>query len=125
MAAGGIFAELNQPAIHAKEVVSFGLQCIKEIVVINKEIHQNLKVRIGVNTGGPIVAGVLGIGKPTFEILGPAINRAQQMEQNGMPMMVHISMPVYELICGFNFKFENRRSIRIKNEVVETYLVEP
>ena len=125
MAAGGIFAELNQPAIHAKEVVSFGLQGIKEIVLINEEINQNLKIRIGINTGGPIVAGVLGIGKPTFEILGPAINRAQQMEQNGVPMKVHISMPVYELICGFNFKFSTRRQINIKNELVDTYLVEP
>ncbi|KAK8892771.1 hypothetical protein M9Y10_030013 [Tritrichomonas musculus] len=125
MAAGGIFAEINQPALHAQEVVSFGLLSIKEILNINKEIHENLRIRVGVNTGGPIVAGVLGIGKPTFEIIGPAINRAQQMEQNGIPMKVHISNSVYELICGFNFKFSNRRTIECKNEKVETYLVEP
>lgn len=125
MAAGGIFAEVNQPAVHAKEVVSFGLQSIKEVLLINEEIHQNLKIRVGVNTGGPIVAGVLGIGKPTFEILGPAINRAQQMEQNGVQMMVHISSAVYDLICGLNFKICNRRQIECKNEMVETYLVEP
>ena len=125
MAAGGIFAEINQPAVHAKDVVSFGLQSIKEVLLINDEIHQNLKIRVGVNTGGPIVAGVLGIGKPTFEILGPAINRAQQMEQNGFPMKVHISSAVYELICGSNFKICNRRQIECKNEMVETYLVEP
>ena len=125
MAAGGIFAEINQPAVHAQEVVTFGLQMIKEIQVINKEIDQNLRIRIGINTGGPIVAGVLGIGKPTFEIIGPTINRAQQMEQNGVPMKVHISLAVYELICGLNFKFCNRRTIECKNEKVETYLVEP
>ena len=125
MAAGGIFAEINQPALHAKEVVSFAVKSIKEILLINEEIKQNLKIRVGVNTGGPIVAGVLGIGKPTFEILGPAINRAQQMEQNGVPMKVHISMDVYELICGLKFNFCNRRQIEIKNEIVETYLVEP
>ena len=125
MAAGGIFAEINQPSIHAKEVVSFGLQSIKEIIAINEEINQNLRIRVGVNTGGPIVAGVLGIGKPTFEIIGPAINRAQQMEQNGVPMNVHISYAVYELICGLSFKFYNRRTIDCKDGKVETYLVEP
>ncbi|KAK8843906.1 hypothetical protein M9Y10_024989 [Tritrichomonas musculus] len=125
MAAGGIFAELNQPAVHAKEVVSFGLKSIQEIILIDEEIKQNLQIRVGVNTGGPIVAGVLGIGKPTFEIIGPSINRAQQMEHYGVPMKVHISMDVYELICGLNFKFCNRRQIEIKNEIVETYLVEP
>ncbi|KAK8841085.1 hypothetical protein M9Y10_027926 [Tritrichomonas musculus] len=125
MAAGGIFAQINQPSVHAKEVVSFGLLAIKEILLINDEIQQNLNIRVGVNTGGPVVAGVLGIGKPTFEIIGPAINRAQQMEQNGVPMKVHISMSVYQLICGLNFKFGQRRSIECKNEMVETYLVEP
>ena len=125
MAAGGIFSEVNQPSIHAKEVVSFGVQSVRKVNLINEKIGENLRIRVGVDTGGPIVAGVLGIGKPTFEILGPAINRAQQMEHNGIPMKIHISKSVYELICVFNFKISNRRRLEIRNEVMETYLVEP
>ncbi|OHT10090.1 Adenylate and Guanylate cyclase catalytic domain containing protein [Tritrichomonas foetus] len=124
MAAGGIFCEINQPAVHAKEAVEFGLSSIDSIRQLNAEKNENLKIRVGVNTGGPIVAGVLGTEKPTFEILGPAINMAQQMEHNGVPMQVHVSRPVYELIYGGTIRIKERGQIQIKNGKVVTYLVE-
>ena len=125
MAAGGIFAELNQPAVHAKDVVEFGLGAIEALEELNERIDQKLQIRVGVNTGGPIVAGVLGTEKPTFEILGPTINMAQQMEHHGVPMKVHISRAVYELIYGCSFDVKERGEIEIKNGTVVTYLVNP
>ncbi|OHT03073.1 Adenylate and Guanylate cyclase catalytic domain containing protein [Tritrichomonas foetus] len=123
MAAGGVFSEMNQPAEHAKEVVNFGLDAIDRIRDINKELNENLQIRVGVNTGGPIVAGVLGIGKPTFEIIGPAINMAQQMEHHGIPMKVHISRNVYELVYGDSFEISERGNIEVKGRSVVTYIV--
>ena len=123
MAAGGIFVEVNQPSVHAKEMIEFGLEAIQNVRRINEERNQTLRIRVGVNTGGPIVAGVLGIGKPTFEILGPAINMAQQMEHHGVPMQVHISRSSYELIYGGTFNVKERGQIEIKNGTVRTYLV--
>ncbi|OHT03692.1 Adenylate and Guanylate cyclase catalytic domain containing protein [Tritrichomonas foetus] len=123
MTGGGIFDSVNQPAVHAKETVSFGLDAISNIEELNKERGEKLQMRVGVNTGGPIVAGVLGVGKPTFEILGPAINMAQQMEHNGVPMMVHISRSVYELIYGDTFDIKERGTIEVKGKPVITYLV--
>lgn len=125
MAAGGIFCEVNQPAQHAREVVTFCLNCMSAIGTVNQVRSQTLRIRAGVNTGGPIVAGVLGTEKPTFEILGPAINMAQQMEHSGVPMKVHISRPVYELIYGGSFQIKERGQTEIKNGSVLTYLVEP
>ena len=123
MAAGGIFADVNQPAVHAKEVVDFGLDAIGAVKKINEALNESLRIRVGVNSGGPIVAGVLGVGKPTFEILGPAINMAQQMEHHGVPMQVHISRLVYELIYGDQFVVKERGQIEVKNGKVTTYLV--
>jgi class 3 adenylate cyclase len=80
---------------------------------------------VGVNTGGPIVVGVLGIGKPTFEILGPAINMAQQMEHHGVPMHVHVSRAVYELVYGEAFHIKERGETQINSGTVITYLVSP
>ncbi|OHS97016.1 Adenylate and Guanylate cyclase catalytic domain containing protein [Tritrichomonas foetus] len=124
MAAGGIFADVNQPATHAKDVVEFGLEALDNIDKLNQEINENLRIRVGINTGGPIVAGVLGTEKPTFEILDPTINMAQQMEHHGVPMKVHISRAVYELIYGSNFIIKERGQIEVKNGNVVTYLVE-
>ncbi|OHT15047.1 Adenylate and Guanylate cyclase catalytic domain containing protein [Tritrichomonas foetus] len=123
MAAGGIFMEINQPSIHAKEVVEFGLDAINSLEELNKRIEQNLQIRVGINTGGPIVAGVLGTEKPTFEILGPAINMAQQMEHHGIPMKVHVSRSVYELIYGSNFNVKEKGETLTKNGPVITYII--
>ena len=125
MAAGGIFDEVNQPAVHAKEVVDFGCLVIKKLVDIDEKENEKLRIRVGINTGGPIVAGVIGTEKPTFEILGPAINIAHEMENKGVPMKVHISRPVYELIYGQQFDIKERGEIDVKGGKMFTYLVEP
>jgi len=123
MAAGGIFSEINNPTEHAKQSVSFGLDALNAILDLNRELNQNLRIRVGINTGGPIVAGVLGVSKPTFEIFGPAINMAQQMEHHGVPSNVHISRSVYELIYGDVFNVKERGNVEIKGGPVLTYLV--
>ena len=124
MCAGGIFAEVNQPNVHAKEITEFGQESIECIRQLDEELNIQLQIRVGINTGGPIVAGVLGTEKPTFEILGPAINMAQQMEHHGVPMKVHISRSVYELIYGGSFVIKERGQIEIKSGKVITYLVQ-
>ena len=124
MAAGGIFSEVNQPAVHAKETVEFGLGAIKTVGTINADLNEKIQIRVGINTGGPIVAGVLGTDKPTFEILGPAINLAQQMEHHGVPMKVHISRHVYELIYGGSFIIKEKGETEVKHGSIMTYLVE-
>ena len=125
MCAGGIFDEVNNPAQHAKEMVEFGVEAIKKLIEIDEVLNEQLRIRVGINTGGPIVAGVFTTGKPTFEILGPTINMAQQMEHHGVPMQVHISRPVYELIYGGNFDIKERGEIEVKNGKTFTYLVDP
>jgi class 3 adenylate cyclase len=114
--AAGVFFEVNQPAEHAKQVVSFGLDALDSVTELNKDLNELLEVRVGVNTGGPIVAGVLEgrFGKPTFEILGSSINMAQQMEHYGVPMNVHISRAVHELIYGDPFVVKERGPIDVK-----------
>jgi PAS domain S-box-containing protein len=125
MAAGGVFSEVNQPAEHAKQVVSFGLDSLDSIQELDQEQNEELQIRVGINTGGPIVAGVLGggVGKPTFEILGRSINMAQQMERHGVPMHVHVSRAVYELIYGAQFIVKERGQIEVNAGKVVTYLV--
>jgi class 3 adenylate cyclase len=96
MAAGGIFSEPNQPLVHAKEAVEFSLDALKSLKKVNKEKETSLRIRIGVHTGGPVIVGVIGLGKPTFEILESTIVMAQQMEHTGVPMEVQMTRSVYE-----------------------------
>jgi len=123
MAAGGIFCENNHPSKHAKEVIDFGLEAIDSIKNINERLGESIEIRVGINTGGPIIAGVLGVSKPTFEILGSPINIAQQMEHNGIPMQLHISRSVYEIIYGNPYKIKERGQMEIKGVPTLTYLI--
>jgi class 3 adenylate cyclase len=123
MSAAGLFMEVNQPAVHSKEMVGFGLAALDCVTRINKLKNEALQIRVGVNTGGPIAAGVLGIGKPTFEIIGPAIVLAQQMEHHGVPGMVHCPRAVYELIYGDQFIIKEKGETETKQGKMITYVV--
>jgi class 3 adenylate cyclase len=123
VSAGGIFTEENQPTINAKEMVSFGLSAIRRVGELNRLMSEALRIRVGVNSEGRLVAGVLGGKKPTFEILGPATSMAEQMEHHGVPMHVHVSRAVYEMIYGDMFEVKERGQVEVKNGTVVTYLV--
>jgi class 3 adenylate cyclase len=122
MAAGGIFGARDRTHEHANEVVTFGLEAIEAMHELNADRNERLEIRVGINTGGPIVAGVLGIGKPTFEILGPAINMAQQMEHTGQPMKVHVSEETYANVAGAHFVAVEHR-VMVRGQELKTYLV--
>ncbi|KAK8839284.1 hypothetical protein M9Y10_032216 [Tritrichomonas musculus] len=78
MAAGGLFSDENVPMKeHAIQIVNFGLDCLTEIEEVNIKLSSNLQLRIGINSGGPILAGVLGTDKPVFDIIGDPINVAR------------------------------------------------
>jgi len=125
MAAGGVFMEVNQPSEHAREVCEFGIGAIRAVEKVDEELGLERRIRVGINTGGPLVGGVIGSGKPTFEIIGPTINMAQQMEHHGVPMQVHISRATYELVYGGSFKIKERGQVEIKQGNVVTYLINP
>ncbi|KAK8899609.1 hypothetical protein M9Y10_001925 [Tritrichomonas musculus] len=123
MCAGGIFDEVNQPAEHARQAITFGLEAIKCVERVNVELHETLRIRVGCNTGGPIVAGVLGIEKPTFDILGPDINLGAMMEHHGVPMNVHIPQHVYDLGVYNYFVTKERGDVDVKGKMYHTYVV--
>ena len=47
------------------------------------------------------------------------------MEHHGVPMLVHISRPVYEYIYGGSFSIKERGEVEVKNGKMFTYLVTP
>jgi class 3 adenylate cyclase len=58
----------------------FAPEAIQSLEDINLKLEANLSVRIGVNSGRPIIAGVLGTDKPVFDIIGDPINIAARLQ---------------------------------------------
>jgi PAS domain S-box-containing protein len=124
MAAAGLFSPDIDPAIHANQVVQFTLDCLTAIEELNQQLNASLQVRIGVNTGGPLIAGVLGTDKPLFDIIGDPINVAARLQSTDIPGMVQISHATYEKVVTGPYVIKPRGEIELKGKGKQmTYLV--
>ena len=121
MAAAGLFSPDEPPKMHAIQIITFGLRVLDAIDELNEQLNANLMVRIGVNSGGPIIAGVLGTEKPLFDIIGDTINVASRLQSTDIPGNVQISKGTYELIAAEDrFNIEERGEIYLKGKGNQT-----
>jgi len=67
---------------------------------------QRWEMRIGIHTG-PVIAGVVGERKFTYDIWGDSVNIAALMEQNSEPGRINISETTYQHV-GKIFEIESR-----------------
>jgi class 3 adenylate cyclase len=70
-------------------------------------------IRIGINTG-PVVAGVVGSKKFSYDIWGDTVNVASRMEGMSEAGKINISENTYELVKD-SFECEYRGEIAVKN----------
>lgn len=125
MAATGLFNQEAPPESHAEQTVNFALEFIEHLYEINAKLGSHLEVRIGINSGGPLIAGVLGTDKPLFDIIGDAINVAARLQSTSEPNRVHISTATCELIKPLQFKLTKRGEIFLKGKGTQvTYYVD-
>lgn len=83
----------------------------------------DLQMRIGVNTG-PVVAGVIGKRKFSYDIWGDTINTASRMESHGVPGRIQVTKAVHDKLSD-RFIFERRGAVDIKGKGdMETYFLE-
>lgn len=89
---------------------------------LNIQTKTHFKIRIGINTG-PIVAGVVGLKKFSYDIWGDTVNIASRMESNSEPGKINISEYTYQIIKN-DFECEYRGEIEVKNKgMMKMYFV--
>lgn len=112
---------------HAEKTINAALDMLEFIkgFGMTKSV-QNLPVfefRIGIHTG-PVVTGVVGQKKFTYDIWGDAVNLAARMEQHGEAGKINISGSTWQLVKS-KFKCRHRGKIEAKNKgMVDMYFVE-
>lgn len=80
------------------------------------------ELRLGIHTG-PLVAGIIGDKKFSYDVWGDTVNIASRMESSGLVDKINISKSTYELISGL-FECQSRGMVDAKNKgQIEMYLV--
>jgi len=107
---------------HAHAVADTALEMVQALERINKNRDIDLAMRIGIHSG-PVVAGVIGKIKFTYDIWGDTVNVASRMESSGLPGKIHISeQTMAELNSQFNL--EERGMVECKGlGQVKTFFV--
>lgn len=115
MCAGGLpisnETNANDMLVAAIEIQEFMKKMRAERAAKNQ---QQYEIRIGINTG-PLVAGIIGIKKFTYDIWGDTVNLASRLESSGEVNKINISENTYQLI-KHNFDCEYRGKIEVKGK---------
>ncbi|MEA3316356.1 MAG: adenylate/guanylate cyclase domain-containing protein, partial [Bacteroidota bacterium] len=124
MCAGGIPIK-NRTNPVEMTVVAMEIQNYMKSLKRNKNTEKAKiwDLRIGIDTG-PVIAGVLGRNKITYDIWGGTVNTASRMESSGEPGKINITENTYLLIKDFFIcRYRGKMPVKHKGEI-DMYFVE-
>jgi guanylate cyclase len=109
-------------ADHREALAEMALDIRDEVVRFRHETGTKLAVRIGMSSG-PVVAGVIGQQKFSYDVWGDTVNMASRMEAHGIADHIHVPPNVYMPLHD-HYEFRERGTVDVKGKgPMTTYLL--
>jgi class 3 adenylate cyclase len=119
MAAAGVPEPREDHAIAAAEMALAMLEALRQR---QPSGGAALRLRVGMSSG-PVIAGVIGRRKFSYDLWGDVVNVASRMESHGIPDQIQVTLATYELLKD-RFAFTPRGSIEVKGKgAMSTYIL--
>jgi len=119
MVAGGVPTARQD---HAYAVANMALEMHKELAEVSAITGKQLSMRIGINSG-PVIAGVIGNTKFSYDLWGDTVNMASRMEQFGLPDVIQVTAATYALLRD-DYVLDLRGKIEVKGKgEVDAYIL--
>lgn len=113
-----VAAGVPEPADdHAERTANMGLAMLMEIKRVSAEQDIELALRIGIATG-PVLAGVIGAKRLTYDVWGDTVNLASRLEGQSQPNRILVSLATKQHLDAA-FALEPRGPVEIKGFGVE------
>jgi class 3 adenylate cyclase/predicted metal-dependent HD superfamily phosphohydrolase len=112
MAIGGVTENIQEPAIRACLAAIEIRNFMKNEQEVARALHKDFwEIRIGIHMG-PLVAGIIGTSKMSFDVWGDTVNIASRAESGTQPGTITITKNVALHVAEF-MHLENRGNITI------------
>jgi len=109
---------------HAEALMRMAIEMHRHVAEHPDVDGRRLQIRTGI-ASGPLVAGVIGERKFSYDLWGDTVNVASRMESSGIPGTIQVTEETRRLLVG-PYPLERRDGVEVKGKgVLTTWTLDP
>ena len=106
---------------HTKRVIDFAVESTRIVAQINREWETDLKMRIGIHTGG-VMAGTVGTQRLIYDVWGDTVVTAHNVQSAAEPNSIYVTEAVVSSLSDL-YEFEPALPIEVRGESLPVFRV--